>query len=404
MTKLEAKLLQEIRKGSTNNMLYDVAVMNGYDGTRKNFKDYIRRFRDKNGIKRQTNTTQSLDYFIKVLEDNGPMKVLDLCRMFDCSPDNIDAKIKSLRSEGNEVVCDDHIVFISKITNGSTAEKIETPLEDRSIIFGVASDLHIGSKAAQLTALNEFCERCRSRGVKHIFVPGDVFSGLNVYPGHIYDVYAVSAEDQINSAIRNIPEGFNWIIMGGNHDASFTSRGGVNPLEILAAKRPDIHYVGFDDVNVPILKNVDLKMIHPSGGGNYAYSYKLQKSIEKVAYNELKNMIDDSEDNSRIRFLLAGHLHIQMQAMFGGIFGAQCGCFEGETSYIMRKGLNPPVGGYIIDANLDSDGFLRDFEARFHLFNEIVDDWKNYKHSTNFAESSITEPIFETPKPKKIFD
>lgn len=82
-----------------------------------------------------------------------------------------------------------------------------------------------------------------------------------------------------------------------------------------------------------------------------------------------------------------------MQALFGPIWGAQCGTFEGQTNYLKRKGLVPSIGGYIVKASLGKNGLLKSFEAKFYIFDEIEDDWKNYKHTS--PEKKITKPIME---------
>ena len=73
--------------------------------------------------------------------------------------------------------------------------------------------------------------------------------------------------------------------------------------------------------------------------------------------------------------------------------GAQCGSFEGQTNYLKRKGLVPSIGGWIVKATLGLNGLLKNFEAKYYIFNEIEDDYRNYKHS--IPDSKIEKPIFE---------
>jgi len=330
--------------------------------------------------------------FIELLQKQKSISLIELCNTLDCAPFRIKQLIDFYRSKGLEVHESDGMVFLSThiIPN---VEKVETISEDKEIAFGVASDLHFGSKSVQITALHEFCNLCEKQGVKHIFSPGDAFSGTKVYPGHEYGVYALSAEEQEASLIVNLPTGFEWYILGGNHDYSFIKRGGGhNPILAVANQRPDIHYVGFDEADVPILPGVDLKMWHPSGGVPYSISYRLQKGIEQIAYTELNSIVREVKKQPTVRFVMAGHLHIQMQALFGSIFGAQCGCFEGQTDYLKRKGLFPHIGGYIIKASLGKNGLLKNFEAKFYIFDEIQDDYKNFNHEYKMPE--VLTPVF----------
>ena len=330
--------------------------------------------------------------FLETISKHRVLKVDDLCNKLNCPPKIVYDFVDHYRSKGYEIVVDDDKVIFSEgvVSNG---ELRVHPLEEKEIIFGVAGDFHFGSKSVQITPLNEFCELARKKSVKHMFIPGDIVAGYNVYPGQVFDLYAISSEEQEKSVVTNLPYGFEWYALGGNHDYSFIRRGGGhNPLLTISSLREDFHYVGFDEADVPILPGVDLKMWHPSGGVPYSISYRLQKGVEQVAFDELTSIVRGVKSRPTIRFILSGHLHIQMQAMFGSIFGTQCGCFEGQTNYLKRKGLVPHVGGYIIEALIGKNGLLKNFEAKFYIFEEVKDDWKNYKHS--ISEPKITKPLF----------
>ena len=385
--------VNEIINGKTTREIFNIVIQNGYSRDFTAFKKYVSYIKKINNFKKKIDL-KNMDFsavFISKLKQ-GPIKITELCNIFRCTPNEINHMIRLIKNEGIEISKDDYKVFLTKdIINNK--EKIKQ-LETKEISFGVASDLHFGSNSCQITALNEFAEICKKKGITKIFTPGDVFAGYNVYPGQIYDLYAISSKEQLNSAICNIPMGFDWYMMGGNHDHSFISKaGGFNILSVLANQRKDIHYIGFDDVDIPILNGVDLKMVHPSGGIPYSISYRLQKNVEQISYSELSKMASGIKDKPSIRFILSGHLHIQMQAMFGSIFGCQCGCFEGQTNYLKRKGYYPSIGGYIIQASLGMNGLLKNFEAKFYIFDEIENDWQNYNH--NIDEKITISPLFE---------
>jgi UDP-2,3-diacylglucosamine pyrophosphatase LpxH len=390
---------QEILNGAETKNIYHRAQKEfGYGSNIKTFYKYISKVKrehltdeDYGGVEEKESIDQA---FITILEKRKTVRGETLCDELSCSPGEIFELIDYFRKQGYEIICDDKNIILSSDV-ASEGDPINDPLEDKEIIFGVASDLHFGSKECQLTALNEFCEICRKKGVKYIFTPGDVCAGYNVYPGQQFEVYALSAEEQEDSVIVNLPRGFEWYMLGGNHDYSFIKRGGGhNPLLAIEAQRSDVHYIGFDDADIPILPGVDMKLWHPSGGVPYSYSYRIQKGVEQIAYTELANISRDVKDKPSVRFLLAGHLHIQMQAMFGSIFGMQCGCFEGQTSYLKRKGLHPLVGGYIVKAELSKAGLIKNFDAKFYMWPQTIeDDWKNYKHS--IERPVIDKPLFE---------
>lgn len=653
--------------------------------------------------------------------------ILDLCNDLNCTPKTLYRIVDEYKALGNEIIFNNYSLSLSKNIVAEVNRKT-TPLSDcKEVVFGVCSDLHFGSNACQLTALNEFAELCKKQDVKHMLVPGDILAGHNVYSGQAMDQYAFGADEQEASAIVNLPAGFDWYLLGGNHDYSFIRHSGHNPITVLASKRDDIHYIGYDEADIPLLSGVDAKLWHPSGGVPYSHclsedteiltrsgwigckdisltheiatlnqktgeleyqfpeemfvenyegdmirihsrtvdhfvtpnhdlwvrefdgknhkewkklsaeevyknyrkqkfqmrmnidkwngeekeyiklpfknwsgardlgeismdlflsflgwyiseghtsngkvvcltqksknemeqiksvmeaiglnvkvyleesenksssihrikgynsnlvrwldencgkgaknkrvprfimdlssrqikifldslfmgdgtkseskefgfssygtissklssdvqelllkigyagtigsrnhvglidqstpyitnepeklhykgkiwcvkvpnsliyarrngkaiwtgnSYRLQKGIERVSSDELSKVASEMKNKPTVRFLFVGHLHIQMQAMFGSVMGVQCGCFEGTTNYLRRKGLVPTIGGWIIKATLNGSGMLKNFDARFHMFEEIQDDWRNYRHT--LMEGKL-DPIF----------
>jgi hypothetical protein len=389
---------QEILAGKQTKDIYEEAKSRfNYTYPISAFYKYIskvKKFLTDKDLEDAGETRESIEEsFINILEKKRSISGDELCEQLSCSPNEIFDLITQFRKKGYEIICDDRNIILSTNVT-SDGEKIDSPLEDKEIIFGVASDIHFGSKACQITALNEFAEICRKNGVKYMFTPGDLCAGYKVYPGQEFEVYALSAEEQEESVILNLPKGFEWYVLGGNHDYSFIKRGGGhNCLLSIEAQRPDFHYVGFDDADIPILPGVDLKLWHPAGGAPYSYSYRLQKGIEQVVYTELANISRDFKEKPSVRFVLAGHLHIQLQAMFGSIFGMQCGTFEGQTGFLRRLGLYPQVGGYIVKASISRNGLLRNFNAKFYMWPKQIDeDWRNYKHSTE--KKGVFKPLF----------
>jgi len=397
---LKEYVKSQILRGTESKDMYRVAVEDyGYASNIRSFYKYICKIKkleiSDEDLEVIGEDRDSIDArFINILERRKSVSGDDLCEELSLSPNEIFDLIEEFRKQGYEIICDEKNVILSTDVT-SEGKELREPLGETEIIFGIASDLHIGSKECQLTALNEFCEICRKKGVKHIFVPGDVLAGHNVFPGQQFELYALSAEEQEESAIVNIPTGFDWYLLGGNHDYSFIKRGGGhNPLLVLDNAREDLHYVGFDEVDIPILRGVDAKLWHPSGGVPYSISYRVQKAIEQLAYRELAKVVWNQKDKPTVRFLFSGHLHIQFQAMFGSIFGAQCGTFEAQGSYLKRKGLHPLIGGYIIQANIRKrDGIIMNFDAKYYMFPDVIeDDWKNYKH---YLPKKTIEPLFE---------
>lgn len=396
-----------INKGLSTEETYDLAERDfGYENSLSAFRKMHSKIKVKNfsrpiitnPFKESKIISEDVDesiekQFIDLLKRRKIVSGDEICRILNCTPKDVYELTSEFRKKGYEIYCDDKKVIFGE--KGSDANNNIDTLETDEIIFGVASDIHFGSNHCQITHLNSFAEICRKKGVKNILVPGDVFSGYNVYAGQAFEVYALSAREQEESAIVNLPTGFEWYVLGGNHDYSFIKRGGGhNPLLVLENKRDDVHYVGFDEADIPLLPGVDCRLWHPSGGLPYSVSYRMQKAVEQISYSELAKVVRNQKTTPSIRFLLCGHLHIQVQAMFGSIFAAQCGTFEGQTTYLKTHGLHPIVGGYIIRAGLrKKDGMILNFDAKFYMFpEEIENDWKNYNHT--LPEAKKLQPIF----------
>ncbi len=391
---LEEFILKEVRNGTRTRVIYGLCRDKGYEGTDRQFYKFLYNLKKKNGIEQveSGNGERDRDVFLEILTKNKIVDLSYLCNTFNCTPLELQRKyINHFRNLGYEISTDSHRVFLSK-DHVFEPEPVKR-LESKEIDFGIASDLHFGSKAVQITALNEFCETCRQLGIKYIFVPGDVVAGLRVYPGQEYDLYAHSAEEQAESVLANLPSGFTWFIMGGNHDYAFMKNGGHNIINAIAAQRDDIVACGFDMADVEIMQNVHLRMWHPKGGIPYALSYRLQKGIEQIAQQELKHISNGSKDKPSIKFVAAGHLHTSFYGRFGDITGFQSGAFEGTTNYLKRLGLNPSIGGWTYKCWVNKDGFVG-HNPFFWEFKEIEDDYKNYRH-TFCTENKCTGPLFE---------
>jgi UDP-2,3-diacylglucosamine pyrophosphatase LpxH len=382
-----ANLVLNSKQGIKIKDLYESAKQLGFKGNLRSFYTYVKRI--TNGKFKKENPANK---FLESLKKYKTISIIDLSNKLECTPKRILDYVEYYRSMGYEISINENYVIFSKDAV-STGQSFDNPLEDREIIFAVVSDPHFGSKACQITALNTFCDIARKKGIKHIFMPGDITAGYGVYSGQTFDLYAVTSGEQEASVILNLPHGFKWYAIGGNHDNSFIKSNGHNVLLSIQHAREDFHYVGFDQADVPILPGVEVKMWHPSGGVPYAVSYRLQKGIEQIMTDELTQISRGVKDYPSVRYVLAGHLHIQMEAMFGSIMGLQCGSFEGQTNYLKKKGLVPAIGGWIIRSELDKNGLFKNFSPKFYVFPDIKDDWKNYNHT--IPEQQITEPIFD---------
>lgn len=239
--------------------------------------------------------------------------------------------------------------FASKVppqVSGNTFIADDTKVSGNKYKFAVISCTHLGSKYQQLTHLYTFYDVCQKRHVRTVFHCGDLVDGERVYRGQEYELFVHGADDQIDYAVQNYPKvkGIKTIAILGNHDQSFYVTSGVNVVKAIAEKRPDIEYVG-DYYATAKVDGIKVALMHGAGGSSYARSYKLQKIIEQLSPEQKPHM------------LFLGHYHIQVHIpAYRNVEGYMIGCFQAQTPFLTRLGLQPTIGGLIVEVITDETG------------------------------------------------
>lgn len=323
----------------------------------------------------------------QILEEikDRPVSLEELSRKFDRSEATIATVIAELKTEGYTIVGQETEPRLDTkaAPTVDVATAMPIPLVEMTghyCPFAVMTDLHAGSISMQITNQIAFVHHVYERGIRHIFVPGDLFDGHNVYRGQLNDLFAVGADKQLivlNMILPSLP-GLTYYVIGGNHDFSFIKLGGADIVRVFAAARDDVVYLGYDVADVPLTDRASIRLWHMSGGRAYAISYKLQRAIEQYSFEELMNMIYGLQENPLLRFVLAGHMHVAFWSIFGPITGMQCGSFEGQTSLSKRKGWWSICGGFIIEAWITDDGLVQRERVEWIPGIEIPLDYLNY--------------------------
>lgn len=239
----------------------------------------------------------------------------------------------------------------------------------QTIRFGLIGDTHLGSKYAQITHLHDFYNRCKAEGITDIYHTGDITDGLKMRPGHDYELYAPSGDQQLADVVKNYPriEGVTTHFITGNHDASLWKHVGLDIGKLIALRRPDMNYLGRDWAVINLTPNCTLELRHPWDGGSYAISYRPQKMIEAM------------EADSKPSVLAIGHYHKQLEIFYRNIHCFLPGCFQGQTPFSRGKGLLVAMGGYIMTLKVDKNGTIVSIIPEFiPYYKSITDDYKNY--------------------------
>ena len=312
---------------------------------------------------------------------------------FNVSPKTIEDKIAQMDEKGyNVVIHKDEFAVQTGTTPAPNPQEVSiAELMGKSFCFAIASDTHATSKYAQPTALNQFVKYAyEAYGVRHIMVPGDLTDGAFVYRGHLDEMIPqarpmdrtrvwMTAEAAVQTLDFYFPkyDGLTYFAMGGNHDRTLLTNSGMDPIRMICERRPDFHYGGYDKYSVRLTEKSYIRLIHPTGGVPYARSYRLQKGIENLAFEALRQaMLEDQPP--MISVLVLAHFHLTSHSPEPPLHGILAGCFQGQTPYLQTKLLVPHIAGVIVEMTFDNLGKPRIFSHIPVYFNEIKDDWQDW--------------------------
>jgi len=235
---------------------------------------------------------------------------------------------------------------LRKILNGKEVRPriIKEAITDKEFEFGVVSDTHLCSKFEKLDELHTFYAICKKMGIKHIVHAGDIIAGQGIYSGQENEIHTFGVDSQVGYVIKNYPQvdGITTYFITGNHCLSFFKKSGVDAGRLISAEREDLKYLGQYKGDVEI-NGVKIRLLHPDGGGAYALSYKGQKIAEQIT----------SGDKPHV--LVLGHYHTSIYFFYRNIHILYGGAFEGQSSFLLRKGINPSIGGWTVKVRIAKD-------------------------------------------------
>jgi hypothetical protein len=338
------------------------------------------------------------DAILQFMKDT-PRSIDQLSERFNRSPNTMRRAVEWLLEYG---------YAITRTTTGQHTWSTKVPrivapptiLWDKDVWefkLGAVGDWHDGSKAAQISARNKAIEIMYKEGVRDIIVPGDINAGRNVYKGQDVDNVSMQPDHQtaITEAYCPRYEGLRYHIMGGNHDFSFVIHGGHDALKTLCDRRDDFLWYGYDLVTVRLTEDVDALVWHPSGGSAYAMSYRSQKMVEQLAFEQLMEVIRKNA-TPKVRFLFVGHWHnIFMWYAKGPINIIHTGGMEGQNNLTRRMGnIVPCISAIIVSGEITRDrNLIRRLRIEPMNFTEIEDDYLNYPIPQ--PEPIQPEPLFK---------
>ena len=325
-------------------------------------------------------TDAEVEAVFKLLK-NKSLSAEEISEALDRSVGTIMSIVRRMEAEGYNVRTTHHRVEASTQESLRTPEPPQVLFDAQHIRFGIYADMHKGSKEEQITAFRHWIGYARDEGIEVFFGLGDYTAGRGVYRGQDLDLYLFTADEQLNALEQDLQPLPNetHILLGGNHDFAHLRNGYTDVVARFCEKYPNAHFAGYDLADIPLTSDTGIRLWHPSGGKPYATSYRLQKGMEAMAYEQLLNLSREaSEENPIIKVIAAGHIHVDAKVHEGAILGLQCACFEGQTNYLKRKSIYPQIGGYIVDLWLDDRGNIARERIEFSKYQPIEEDYQNY--------------------------
>jgi hypothetical protein len=158
--------------------------------------------------------------------------------------------------------------------------------------------------------------------------------------------------------VENYPKvpGIDTYFITGNHDLRMYERGGIDPGKPIAQRRPDMHYLGQMAAKIRMDNDGIIEMLHPSGGAAYAQSYKAQRAINNLAPDNIPGI------------MMWGHYHGAFYMNYRGIHFNQVPCTKGQGVWEKSLGLNPIIGGWIVDGQVQPGGKINKYKPALFTY------------------------------------
>lgn len=271
-------------------------------------------------------------------------------------------------SEGNEIVCQNLEPTIKELDWRG----------NRIIKFGLMGDTQINSKYTQLTYLHAYYDECERQKVRDVYNDGDIDEGEQMRPGHQYECYNQGADDHVDEIVRVYPErkGVTTRFITGNHDASMIKRCGFDIGRAISDKRKDMEYLGRDCAVIYLTPNCTLELSHPWDGSSYALSYKSQKKIDAMQADTKPNI------------LAIGHYHKMENIFYRNVHCFQTACFQAQTPFMRGMNISASMGGWIVEARVDENGYIQNIISQFiPFYKPIKDDYKTWRNKDRFGRA-----------------
>ena len=225
---------------------------------------------------------------IEYIKDNRSLK--EICKILNMSEKQLYVRIKQLITSGYMIEpsysYDSNIYFdLRKDDNIKNDNKVRIamPKDNNSFRCLVISDLHIGSKDADIKLVDSVYEYAVKNGINNILICGDIIEGdYTSYPMDLNDV-----DSQVDYFVKKYPydNSINNFMILGNHDHHSLKQEGYNIAQFIKNNRYDIVPIGYGQGSVNIKKD-NIVLFHKLYDG-----FKLDINTEKIVLSGHSHMM-----------------------------------------------------------------------------------------------------------------
>lgn len=238
--------------------------------------------------------------------------------------------------------------IIDQIKNPKTDnERVQHYWGEKHVKIGLVSDLHIGSKYVDYSALEDIYKRFKAEGVDAVYIAGDLTEGYERRKGHSYEVDLHGVDEQAKGVVERVPfiNKPQYFILG-DHDHWHFQNSGTDIGKQIESGRDDMHNLGFFQASIDLFKNTDIMLMHPAKGTAYAISYVPQKIIESLSGGEKPSI------------MAVGHFHKVEHLFYRNIELFQTGCVQGQTPWMKRMNISAHKAGWLLDIYAKDNGWI----------------------------------------------
>ena len=254
------------------------------------------------------------------------------------------------------------------------------PIPSKHTRFLIIGDLHLnargehGGYGCDFARLKKVLNIAKEEGAEFVIQTGDVTDGEDMRHHQKYGIVVQGIDNVVEFSANEWPDcGLPTFFIGGNHDETYLNRMGADICSYIAKKRPDLHYLGMNEGNVPLQANyrkmllkakdqdehaqIAQKMLkepgatwirirHPSKGSAKGRSYQPQQHIESL------------EGSLNPQILVIGHYHKMDYLFKRNVHVFQAGTLEIQSGWMRTKDLHAHLGGILVDAYYNEKGTI----------------------------------------------